>query len=250
MAIERTRTAELAEKLRDRIVTDMKSDDKLPGEAVLADEYGVSRETIRRAFNRLESEGLVQTVGRARFVRLFPMYEWRPDTFEHRDHRRDEPGSNHDAFTGDVAAIGREASQYVEVTIVPAPDLVAQRLELDQGTTVVVRKRRRDIDGTPWQLADSYYPLSVAEGTPIMQPGDVTVPGGLMKASGHEQARFHDEITVRLATPEEVGRLDLPATTPVAQHVRTGYDAAGMAVRVIVTIAPGDRHKIIYDVTA
>jgi GntR family transcriptional regulator len=106
------------------------------------------------------------------------------------------------------------------------------------------------VDETPYQIADSYYPRDVAEGTAIMTPGDTTVAGGLMAAAGHAQVHFRDEIIVRMPTHAEVYRLDLPVGTPVAEHVRVGYNREGRPVRVIITIVPGDRHKIVYEVSA
>ena len=38
--------------------------------------------------------------------------------------------------------------------------------------------------------------------------------------------------------------------TPIAEHVRTGFNRDDRPVRVIITIVPGDRHRIIYEVIA
>ena len=43
-----------------------------------------------------------------------------------------------------------------------------------------------------------------------------------------------------MATPDEVTRLEIPAGTPVAEHIRTGYTADGKPVRVMISIVPGD----------
>lgn len=108
----------------------------------------------------------------------------------------------------------------------------------------------RLVDGVPYQLADSYYPRDIAEGTPIVEPGDITIPGGLLAAVGHEQVRYRDELRARMPTKDEATRLNLMAGTPITQHLRTGFDKEGRPVRVIQTIVPGDRHVIVYDVSA
>lgn len=113
---------------------------------------------------------------------------------------------------------------------------------------MVVRRRLRFVDDVPFQTADSYYPEDVAAGTAIMQPGDVTVPGGLMANAGHRQVRFADRIMIRMPTHAESTRLSLPSNTPVAEHLRTGYNKDGRPVRVIISILPGDRHVIEYEV--
>ncbi len=43
-----------------------------------------------------------------------------------------------------------------------------------------------------------------------------------------------------MPTPTEVHRLQLTAGTPVAEHIRTGYTADNRAVRVMVSVIPGD----------
>ena len=44
----------------------------------------------------------------------------------------------------------------------PAPAAVAERLGIEPGTPVLVRRRTTVIEDRPNQLADSYYPLDVA----------------------------------------------------------------------------------------
>ena len=58
--------------------------------------------------------------------------------------------------------------------------------------------------------------------------------------AGYEQVYDIDEIIVRMPTPEEIERLDIPPGTPVAEHIRTGYTRTDVAVRVMISIIPGD----------
>ena len=97
----------------------------------------------------------------------------------------------------------------------------------------------------PFMTADSYYPRDVAERTAIMQAGNVTVPGGLMRAAGHPNVRFRDEEIGRPPTPEEADRLGLSAGTAVIENLRIGYNRDDRPVRVIISIVPGDRGVII-----
>jgi DNA-binding GntR family transcriptional regulator len=252
VAEERTLTASIANDLRRSITSgELTRGAPLPSETELADRYAASRGTVRHALAALVHEGLVTArKGIGYFVRDFQPLEWYPGTFESDPTRRDTPEAGADAWTADVAAQGRTPRQDVDVSIVRPPRQVAERLGTGGDEMVVVRRRLRSVDDIPYQIADSYYPRDVAEGTPIMVPGDVTVPGGLMAAAGHKQVRYRDEIYVRMPRPDEVYRIGLPAGTPVAEHVRTGFDKEGRPVRVIVTIAPGDRHVIIYDQSA
>ncbi|GAB3427669.1 GntR family transcriptional regulator [Flindersiella endophytica] len=240
----------IAGRIREHIRTG-EYGEQLPAEQALADEYDVSRGTIREALRLLTAEGLLLAGrGQGRRVRRYNPITWEPGTFEHQAHRRDKIGQGQDAWASDVTAQNRDPRQDVELSIVRPPALVTERLDLPESTPVVVRRRVRYVDGVPFQLADSYYPEDIARDTPIMEPGDVFIEGGLMKAAGHTQVRFHDEIKIRMPSYEESTRLNLPPMTPVAEHVRTGYNQDGRPVRVIISIVPGDRHIIVYDVTA
>jgi GntR family transcriptional regulator len=139
----------------------------------------------------------------------------------------------------------------VRVSIRRPPAEVAERLELDPETALtVVRERVRIVDHDPYALADSYFPEELVRGTPLMLPEDVSAPGGVLASVGLVQARYRDEITVRMPTRAEVEKLSLPSATPVAVHMRTGYDENNRPLRVMITILPGDRHVIRYDVSA
>ena len=51
-----------------------------------------------------------------------------------------------------------------------------------------------------------------------------------------------------MPTPEEINRLGISTGTPVAEHIRTGYTAEDRAVRVMVSIVPGDTLILQYTV--
>lgn len=224
--------------------------DKLPTERTLQALYGTARNTVRAAFTLLIQEGIVDSrQGHSYTVRIYAPLDWSPGTFEHQATRGDTPEAGVDAWAADVKAQGHEPRQEVDVSIITPPPRVGSALNTPAGERVVVRRRQRFVDGTLTQLADSYYPLWVAEGTPIMTPGDVTIPGGLMAAAGHRQARYVDQIVSRMATRAEAVLMDLGAVTPMIEHLRVGYNAAGQPVRVIITTAPGDRLRICMEFT-
>jgi len=80
-----------------------------------------------------------------------------------------------------------------------------------------------------------------------MLPKDVSAPGGLLASIRHPEARIVDEIQIRMPTKEESSRLGLPTGTPVAEHMRTGLGKDRKPLRVMLTIAPGDRHALVYE---
>lgn len=246
----RTKTAQIADALR-REVEAMEPGERLPSEDALCKRHGASRGTVRAALETLVRDGVLSVrSGQGYTVRRYDLLEWRVDTFEHRQKRRDTPEAGADAWAADVLARGLTPRQDVALSIIPPPAKVAARLSTPPGELVVVRRRLRWVDDEPVMTADSYYPRDVAEGTAIMEAGDVTIPGGLMRAAGHPQKWFRDEEIPRMPKPEEVALLAIPVGTAVLEMVRTGYNHDGRAVRVHITITRGDRILTVREVDA
>lgn len=244
---------QIADKLRKRIQSgELPPGCQLPGEFELADLYQVSRNTIRLALKRLIDEGLLVTgQGRGTFVREHhEPFVWNWTTIESRKKHAREHTGLHDQWATSVVASGRDPRQDVVVSIVTPPAPIAQRLGVDSTGLAVLRHRVRYVDHEPYLLADSYFPVDLVQNTPLMEPRDVSAPGGVLAAAGLIQVRYRDEMTARMPTRAEIDALRLPAATPVIEHIRTGYDTDGRALRVMVTVLPGDRHVITYDVSA
>jgi len=229
-----------------------KPGDTLPTEADLADQYRVSRDTVRRALGKLTQQGLL-TPGRGRLGRQ--VRTSRPLTFyavrsESTDRVAERRARGVDAWVADAADQERKGAQVISVAIDEAVPEVASRLEIPEGEPVGVRRRLRTIDGAPHNLNDTYYPLDIAEGTPIMHPADV--PQGtiaLMRDLGYEQVQYRDDLETRMPTPEEADRLQIPPGVPLLVQYRTGYTTE-RPVKVTITLWPGDRTSLVYDFPA
>ncbi len=248
---------QIADELREKIqVGELESGAQLPGEIELMGRYSVSRNTIRLALKRLTDEGLlVSGQGRGTFVRdQYRPITWNWTSLESRSRHAagvHDDGPAQDQWATSVVATGRVPRQDVRVSILTPPPSIASRLDLDPDTGVaVLRSRTRYVDHEPYLLSNSYFPTDVARDTPLMEPRDVAAPGGVLAAAGLIQIRYHDEMICRMPTRIETETLRLPAATPVIEHIRTGYDAGDRPLRVMVTVLPGDRHVLTYDVPA
>ena len=62
----------------------------------------------------------------------------------------------------------------------PASLAVAQRLRVEEGDAVVVRRLIRYVDGEPWSIQDSSYPMDIAQAAGLLVPHDL--PGGTVRA--------------------------------------------------------------------
>src|SRR5512132_2597013 len=132
----------------------------LPSESQLAEMYDVTRMTARQAVDVLKNEGLIRSEhGRGGFVR-----------------QRRETGKG--AYDVEMKELGfTPGVELVELGPVTAPDEIVKRLQLEPGEQALIRRRRMYANGEPMQLATSYLPWSLAEGTPMAQRD--TGPGGI-----------------------------------------------------------------------
>ena len=245
-SVSRSVKQQIADELREQVLNGTRAEGtKLPSEAELIEQYGVARNTVRDALALLVNEGLIEARRpHGYFVRDRRRMQYRPQS----DLRARPTTAPHDTFLTEQEQAGRTPSQTIEVSIVDPPEPIKERLQLKADELAVVRRRLRYLDGELIYSNDSYYPLSIVQGTPIMSPHDLS-PGAnqTLADGGHVQVRAIDEIYVRMPTPDEAKRLDLTPGTPVAEHIITGYDQDDRPVRSVLNILPGNRHVIIYE---
>ncbi|WP_042403179.1 GntR family transcriptional regulator [Streptacidiphilus carbonis] len=237
---------QIAEALRQQIADGtLAAGAQLPTEAELTDLYEVGRGTVRQGLTLLVNEGLVvPTRPRGYFVRKREPMVFRPQA----EFRKRPYSVEMDAFVTEHSADGRSPRQMIEVAIMEPPQDIAKRLQLEDGQLVAVRRRIRWLDGEPFNLNDSYFPLDLVSESEILRPDDISRGANEVLAElGYRQVRALDELYVRMPTPDEARRLELGAGTPVAYHICTGYTENGQPVRVAVTVLPGDRHVITYE---
>lgn len=261
MAAQQQRWEVVYDDLRQRIDQgELAPGATLPGEFVLMEQHSVSRPTVRLALTRLEQEGLI-TGGRGRLGRQVRDYNpavWHLTEWE-RGNRRDDPGRGVDDWAADMIAQGKRPRQTVEVRGIPAPKQVARWLDLEPGTMLIRRRRVRIADDTPVSIADTWFPTDIADREcevdgqrvkPIMVERDIAVAGGFVRAIGVNQVEFRDEIRVRMPRPDEAKLLDLGTGSPVGEHARVGIDDTGRRVRVIISVFPGNRMYLAYNLEA
>lgn len=212
---------------------------KLPSERELVQRYGTAAQTARQAISILKSEGLVVGMpGRGTFVREAPsVVRVGSDKYAHW-------------FQSEIAAGMHWHQDIRELAEIPAPEWVAEWLDIAPGMTVFVRRRRIWLDGNPTQLADSYYLANVVRGTPVTEVE--TGPGGSyarLEEQGHKLTRFREDISMRMPTPQEARMLKLNKGVPVAELHRIAFTDSG-PLEVFKSVLAGDRHIFTYEFPA
>lgn len=245
----------LADELRQEIVSGQRPPgSRLPGEEELAEEKGVSRNTVRLAMKELQGAGLV-TSGRGRSGRrvqsrnVLEFYASASESMARADERM-TIGRGVDTWVADNKDQGHEGTQAISVEITEAPPRIARKLGLSDGDQVVVRRRLRFSDGKPHNANDTWYPADIAKDTAIMSPADI--PQGViayMRELGYEQVRYRDELEARAPDPIERRRLNIPSGWPVIVQVRIGFTAT-RPVKVTETVWAADRTRLVYELPA
>ncbi|MFE2288312.1 GntR family transcriptional regulator [Streptomyces sp. NPDC059443] len=159
------------------------------------------------------------------------------------------PGDT-DAWTEEASAAGHRGGQRIlHAGVVEAPSAVAHMLGLPDRAAVAVRRRIIELDGTPTELTDTYYPADIAMGTPLA--GTAKIRGGavtLLAALGHVGARAVENVTARMPTAEEREQLRLGPGEPVLRLARTTYDAADRAIQADVMVMPAGHQQLRYEI--
>jgi GntR family transcriptional regulator len=225
-----------------------KPGERLPAEPELASIYGVQRPTINRAMLLLRDEGLLKVDrGRGTFVTQIPVIPRNAVARYSQESR--ERGGAHGAFDSEIRALGLTPRSETEVERVVPPGRVAEALGLPEGeANAIVRRRRMYADDVPVQLAPSYIPADIADGTALAEVD--SGPGGIISRFaelGHAQVRITESVSVRRATEEEQDFLRLEPDQPVVEIWHTGWDAADRPVEVCVHTVPAYRWTLNYE---
>jgi GntR family transcriptional regulator len=237
---------QLADRLRTAIASgELAPGDALPSVRTLAATYQVSNTTAGKAIDMLKSEGLVDThAGRGNIVRA------KRPAFYVVSYLTAGPQGERMSWHAQMGDQGFEATQeIIEVATVSAPAEVAERLQLPAGAPAVVRRRILRIDGTPVQLADSYYPAEIAEGTELERPGKMRgYTFAALERLGIEIDYFRDDLYLRMPTPREAQALHLGKGVPVVRLLRTTYTTGGTPAEVTDQVLAGDRYVLSYEI--
>lgn len=242
---------QIAEDLRRQIEAgELAPGAQLRTELELREKYNASRNTVRDAIKLLITRGMVETrPGQGTFV----MQKIVPFTTT----LTGEPGggSDGDIYQNEVKATRRIPDASVpRVEIQQAGSFLAEELQANEGSTVVSRHQERHIDGTPWSLQTSFYPLSLVQrgATRLIDASDIQQGSVeyLRESIGIKQVGYRDTVKVRPPDAIEARFFGLPDDGRVAviETRRTAFDESGTPFRLTVSVYPADRNEFAVNV--
>jgi GntR family transcriptional regulator len=203
--------------------------ERLPPERVLAEEFGVGRATLRRAFAALAAEGLIEShVGRGTFVAGGYLGE-PPNVLMSFT----ELGRSH-GLTPEARVLAKEVRE-ASIDEGEAFGIVAgaQLFQLD---------RVRFLDGQPIAADSVRTPLTLA---PDLMEIDFSTQSLYEALAKHGCGPVRADYTVeaRIATELEATLLEAPAGSAVLVAVTRGYDERSRLVELGHTVYRGDRYR-------
>lgn len=220
------------------------SGDRLPSETALAQQFKVSRPTMRTALSSLASEGLVESMqGSGWFVCPDRRLNFPLDNID-----RGPIATRDSVWNIWVRSLNRTPTNTIAVTTTLPPRDVATRLRLNPEDYCVMRRRLRFVDGEPWMLCDGYFPLAVCAGTPLADEGegdavDMHNPTPVAYLAGHGFAphRSRSEVGARMPSDFEADALKINPAVPVITMLTTSWTAVNLPIRCAVDIFPAHR---------
>ncbi|MFI9170742.1 GntR family transcriptional regulator [Streptomyces lincolnensis] len=238
---------EVADSLRARILAgEWAVGSRLPSRAQLADEYGVGRNVTQRAMDRLIIEGLLEgRAGSGTYVRK-PRERMRMVRSRHRERRGGSP------FRADMKE--REQAGTWEAhsqARVPAPAPIAERLAISLGDLCVTTRYEFLSDGRPVQLSESWEPMAITDGTPIVLPEMGPLAGmGVVERMDSIGVQVETAVEVprpARATQAQANLLGISVGDLVLEIERTYYDSDGRPVETADIVVPDVRWEVAYE---
>lgn len=224
---------------------------QLPTEIELCERYHASRNAVRDAIKRLTSLNLIETrPGQGTFViaKADPFV-----TVLTGDPTVGVGVGEGVTYLSEVQAEGRQAfTTTPRVEVLSGLDEITKRLRVPMHTQLVSRQQHRFIDGLPWSVQTSFYPMGFVEkgATRLLVAEDII--GGsvqyLAEALGLSQTGYRDWLTARRPDTNEQSFFRISHDSMVFEIYRTGFDQDMQPMRVTVTVFPADRNEFIINV--
>jgi len=209
----------------------------LPSERGLAVGLGLSRMTVRRAFEELVAAGVVaQRQGSGTFVKPRPVEQVIDRVL---------------GFTDEARHLGfQPGAQLLAAEVVPADEQAAQALGHEVGTPVLRLTRLRTATGEPFALQDAYLRSDLA-GLSLEKLAETgSLYRTLESQFGIRPSRARQTIAARLPTEHECRVLGIARSVPVLALERTTHGHDGRPFEYVRSAYRGDIYRMALDLRA
>lgn len=203
---------------------------RIPSEAELCEQYGVSRVTIRQALARLVDRGLLDRQrARGTFV---------------RDSRISANARYATSFTNELNARGMTvSSRILSIRDVIAPPEIASELGCQPGTPLTEIKRVRTGDGNPIGIQTSRLLAELVPGIADHLDDTQSLYAVLRSRYGIQPVEAAEVFRASRVTGADAKLLGVPTGSPAFDALRITFDGK-RAFEYTTSILRGDRYEI------
>ena len=235
----------IAADLRESIAAgDLPPGSTLPSESQLMERYGTTNKTVRKALALLGAEGLTEARhGSGVFVRRRPLVRRIP---ANRFEQARQAGRS--LFETEVLEQGHVPTRtLIRVGPEAASREIAERLRVQTGVPVMVRRRLMLVDGEPVKVTASFFLMDLARDTRLQEPQiiDEGMHIFMERTLGRQYGRYTVELSARMPTAEKAALLRLSRGTPVLRILHSDYDLNGEPLEVVESIFAADKHVFV-----
>ncbi len=231
---------------------------RVPSRNAIITNYGVGETAAKHALQVLATEGLIEArAGSGSYVR-------KPPAARQLEHDRlhfpgspfgiEEPASPADGMLIADRPAARFVSWEHHCELIAPPAHIARRLGAGAApepaaALVTATRYLMSVDGQPVQLATSYEPAGLTEGTPVAMPehGPFAGRGVIerMRSIGIEVDQVVEDLSVRTCLLAEAAALAIPAGSAVVV-VERAHLSGGQPVETADIVIPADRYRLRY----
>lgn len=231
-ASEPLKTQKVYLLLRDKIVSgEMKAGARLPSELGLAEQYSVSRVTVRLALDLLAREDLIEKrVGSGTYVKGTSFGQ--PVTTDLSN------AFAHLIDMGRSTAVRLISFDYVEPT-----ERVAEALKLQGDERVQKSVRVRSFDGLPFSYLTAFVPERVGREYSRDDLASMALLE-LMERAGLRAETAWQEVGAVLANPEVAEALGIGVGSPLISLTRVVYGRGGRGMEYLQALYRPDRYSL------
>ncbi len=208
---------------------ELREGDALPTETSLCKKLGISRSTVRQAFQMLEDEGVIARKKRVGTRVCKPKLKRNINNLYN--------------FTTEMVGLGlAPSSKVISFTTVHPPAKIAETLRLSSGETAFRIERLRMGDGEPLLVETAYIPTRICPTLHKEQLND-SLYATIRECSGsspQEAVEVYEAVTL---SKRDADLLHMRAGEAAFRVQRISKNTAGEIFEYCVELARGDRNK-------
>ncbi|TYR79745.1 phosphonate metabolism transcriptional regulator PhnF [Priestia megaterium] len=221
---------QIEEQLKKQIDNgELQPHDALPSEREYAEQFQISRMTVRQAINNLVNDGyLYRQKGRGTFV---------------AEKKLEQQLVGLTSFTEDMKARGMEpSSKLLSFEIIPASEKIATQLQIDTYAPVYEIKRIRLADNVPMALETVYMSANLIKGL-TEEIINQSLYQYIENQSGLKIGQATQTFESSIASDAETVHLKIPKRSPILLIQRNTYLENGTPLEVVRSLYRADRYK-------